>query len=1132
MGNINRTLSDTSQKDMIQNYLKELIAIPASDILVRCSNESSKVVPIPFNLTTEFKLDVTPRFKRIWKQSTELFKEAAIETLCVSFGGISLDNNSESTTPLFLIKASCSFVEQKTVVKITIDPTTVILNPFLVQKWTEDKKEIRIDETLTWEDNYLQVINQVRSHYPDAVISDCSFIGNFHYHRFALLREMELLVDLPLNNVLGTLLGEASIEEKSTIKLTEQQISSLDADQAKIVHALSESNCVVEGPPGAGKSDLITNLSAKLMFGQHHHLILSEKKSALEVLLRKLKEFQLDHFVGSFLEDDSPIGFLKKTMATWNKLEQINTANSTKNLLLSKQKKANLQQLLDKLNSPNLIGETTYASFIELVGDYSLDKVPFEVNVPSIETWNQEKSFVMSIFKNLISKRIFSVFQHAFFKQSYPTNKLVDYTNKLKKIHQVYSINTLEDLFSFKRFFSLIQLFNNESNKSYYDLYHNEKLKRKFLKLSKQFLAVDAKFNSLQLLEKNWINIPSDEVFFTIVERSNATSLLSRFSIKRTLKKWLVEPTINFVDFKMKWEEYILCRTERNRLISELHLLGIHYPTTEIYSILPMLERWEQSSSSDLKTVASWKPEIREQMIELGPIVNECIGWFSKNLILSNDSNYWEVLALFFEHLEKLESVSGQVAQLSPSVFSLLQKYASVDEIELVVLKSHWVKLGALFPGLMEYKPQNLVKEIEAIIKEEATEFSIFSSQIWEQQRTVFLNYQRLLVTSSAKLSEEDKKLKQLLKQGKRILVKQAGKSRNVMSVRDLIASEAWIWIKLLHPCWVLTPLQLAKFFPMETNLFEALIIDEASQLPLTHSFGALQRSKRALICGDSQQMAPTVYFSSQSEQIDVLYHASFYWKKLYLKHHYRSQHTQLIAFSNRYFYNDELVTYPTSNLESPPLVLHYLEHGRFLNRINEIEARAVVKAVENQLNSSHSIGIVAFSQEQIDCIWKLFSVSTQNRLRSQWENGVGFMKPLEKVQGEECDVLYISMGYAKNEQGNFQLKMGPLNRRYGHRRLNVLFTRAKHHLHFFTSVRSSDFLNTENESINLLKRYLEWLESSPTIPNLVFPFQLNPSIQGNAISLRHVHTSIPSATELVTFYRVLKSRDWEINFC
>jgi hypothetical protein len=102
-------------------------------------------------------------------------------------------------------------------------------------------------------------------------------------------------------------------------------------------------------------------------------------------------------------------------------------------------------------------------------------------------------------------------------------------------------------------------------------------------------------------------------------------------------------------------------------------------------------------------------------MIELGPTVNECIDWFSKNLILSNETNYWDVLEYLFQHLEKLESVSGQVAQLSPSIFSLLQKYPSVDEIELVVLKSHWVKLGALFPGLMEYKPQNLVKEIESI---------------------------------------------------------------------------------------------------------------------------------------------------------------------------------------------------------------------------------------------------------------------------------------------------------------------------------------------------------------------------------------------------------------------------------
>ena len=1107
------------------------MTIPSSDILMRCSAESSKVVALPFEVSsTEFKLPVSLQLKRILKQASELYKESAIDTLCISFGGVLVD--SHVTTPLFLVNATCTFSNQKGLANMTIDRSKAILNPFLVHKWAEEGKKISLEEHITWEENYANVCNQVLDQYKDAVISNVSFLGNFHYHRFAFLREMELLVDVPLNKVLGTMLGEVVVNNVPPLLLTDQQISSLDADQAEVIKAVQHSNCVVEGPPGAGKSDLIANLSTKLMFGQHLHLILSEKKSALDVLLQKFRGHELDDFVGSFLEEDTPNGFLKKIMVTWKKLEQATNTSCGPNLLLSHQKKASLQQLLDKLNSPNLIGETTYTSFIEWLGNRSLEEVPFEVNVPSIESWKHEKSSVVQLLNLNVSFRLFSSIRPTFFKQSNPTNKLVEYTNKLKEVNTVFQLTINEDFFSFKRYFSLIQLYNNESNKSYFLIFNNDKKQKKFLKISKLYLAIDARFKSLKSLENNWINLPSDEVFFALEKQFSASSFLRRISLKIKLKKWFIEPTINFVEFSRKWNDYLDCRNERNRLISELHLLGIHFPETEIYSVLSLLERWDQSAISDLKTVASWEPKQRESMIEIGLKVNECADWFSRNIQLTDGKSYLEVLDELCYHIEIVEIAAPQMANLSPAVYGLMQKFDTVDEIERVVLKSHWVKLGALFPSLMNFKPQTLIHEVETILKEEASEFSLFSKQIWERQRATFLDYQRLLVTSTAKLSQDQKDLRQLLKHGKRILVKQAGKSRNLMSVRDLINSDAWIWIKLLHPCWVLTPLQLSKFFPMESDMFESVIIDEASQLPLTHSFGALQRSKRALICGDSQQMAPTLYFSAQSEQIDVLHHASFYYKKLYLKHHYRSQHTHLIAFSNRYFYNDELVTYPSSNLSTPPIVLHFLDKGRFVNRSNKIEALEVVKSVESELNSNRSIGIVAFSQEQIDCIWNLFSESTQDSLKSRWEMGEGFMKPLEKVQGDECDVLFISMGYAKNEQGNFQLKMGPLNRRNGHRRLNVLLTRAKHQLHFFTSVRSKDFTYSENESMNLLKGYIEWLETSPSLPNLVFPFQLNPSIQGNNVSFCNIHTSIPSATELVTFYRVLKSRGWEINFC
>lgn len=1123
-------MSETSQKDLIKSYLNELMTIPASDILMRCSVESSKVVALLFDLgSTEFKLPVSLQLKRILKQASELFKESAIDTLCVSFGGVEVD--SHETTPLFLVNATCTLSNQKGIANITIDRSRAILNPFLVHKWAKEGKEISLEEHFTWEENYANVCDQVLGQFKDAVISNVSFVGNFHYHRFAFLREMELLIDEPLNKVLGSILGEVPVNDVPQLSLTDQQISSLDADQAEVIKAVQHSNCVVEGPPGAGKSDLIANLSTKLMFGQHLHLILSEKKSALDVLLRKFRGYELDDFVGSFLQEDTPNGFLKKIMATWKKLEQASNINYGPNLLLSHQKKASLQQLLDKLNSPNLIGETTYASFIEWVGNRSLEEVPFEVNVPSIESWKHEKLSVVQLLKLNVSFRLFSSIRPAFFKQSNPTNKLVEYTIKLKELNAVFELNIEEDFFSFKRYFSLIQLYNNESNKSYFSLFNNHKIQKKFLKISKLYLAIETRFNSLKSLEKNWINLPTDEVFFALEKQISATSLLRRISSKIKLKKWFFEPTINFVDFSRKWNDYLDCRNERNRLISELHLLGIHFPESEVYSILSLLEPWNQSAISDLKTVSSWEPKRRDLMFEIGSKFNECADWLSHNIQLKDGQSYLEVLDELCHHLEIVEIVAPQLANLSPAVYGLMQKFDTVDQIERVVLKSHWVKLGALFPSLMNFNPHTLVDEVETILKEEASEFLLFSKQIWERQRAIFLDYQRLLVTSTSKLSSDQQNLRQLLKQGKRILVKQAGKSRNLMSVRDLIHSEAWIWIKLLHPCWVLTPLQLAKFFPMESDMFEVLVIDEASQLPLTHSFGALQRSKRALICGDSQQMAPTLYFSAQSEQIDVLHQASFYWKKLYLKHHYRSQHTQLIAFSNRYFYNDELVTYPSSNLSVPPIVLHYLEDGRFVHRMNEMEALEVVKSVECELNSNRSIGIVAFSQEQIDCIWNLFSESTQDSLKYLWEKGEGFMKPLEKVQGDECDVLFISMGYAKNEQGNFQLKMGPLNRRNGHRRLNVLLTRAKHQLHFFTSVRSKEFTYSENESMNLLKGYIQWLESSPSIPSLVFPFLSSSLIQGDTVLFQNVHVSIQSATELTTFYNVLKSRGWKIKF-
>jgi superfamily I DNA and/or RNA helicase len=63
------------------------------------------------------------------------------------------------------------------------------------------------------------------------------------------------------------------------------------------------------------------------------------------------------------------------------------------------------------------------------------------------------------------------------------------------------------------------------------------------------------------------------------------------------------------------------------------------------------------------------------------------------------------------------------------------------------------------------------------------------------------------------------------------------------------------------------------------------------------------------------------------------------------------------------------------------------------------------------------------------------------------------FVKNLENVQGDERDVIFISTTYGPDARGNQYQRFGPINGAGGHRRLNVLFTRAKKRVVVFSSL-------------------------------------------------------------------------------
>src|SRR5713101_4215431 len=133
------------------------------------------------------------------------------------------------------------------------------------------------------------------------------------------------------------------------------------------------------------------------------------------------------------------------------------------------------------------------------------------------------------------------------------------------------------------------------------------------------------------------------------------------------------------------------------------------------------------------------------------------------------------------------------------------------------------------------------------------------------------------------------------------------------------------------------------------------------------------------------------------------------------------------------------------------------------------------------------SLGVVALNFEQRELIEDLldrrlqtepFAIAYQERMNSGPEPL--FIKNLENVQGDERDVIFVSVTYGPDAKGNQYQRFGPINGPNGHRRLNVLFTRAKKRVEVFSSL-DPDKIKTASSSswgLRALKQYLTFARS------------------------------------------------------
>ncbi|MBI2589626.1 DUF3320 domain-containing protein [Candidatus Berkelbacteria bacterium] len=339
------------------------------------------------------------------------------------------------------------------------------------------------------------------------------------------------------------------------------------------------------------------------------------------------------------------------------------------------------------------------------------------------------------------------------------------------------------------------------------------------------------------------------------------------------------------------------------------------------------------------------------------------------------------------------------------------------------------------------------------------------------------------------------------------ILRKEMEKKKRLKPLRVLFNEIPQV-LQALKPCFLMSPLSVSTFLKPGSFHFDLVIFDEASQLPTPETIPSILRAKQVVVAGDSNQLPPSSFFRTnleddsneweegQIEELESLLDdckASVpFFQETDLKWHYRSRDERLINFSNHYYYENHLITFPSPSidLKKSGVVLEYVPDGvwdRGGSRINRKEARHVAKLIIEQLKSEpeKTLGVVSFNASQKEAIEDALEEELQTHkdltaLMDPERAEAFFVKSLENVQGDERDVIIISVGYGKAQDGKMSLNFGPLNTTGGWRRLNVLVTRAKWKTILVTSVRSSELvgINPESKGPVGLKNYIQYAET------------------------------------------------------
>ena len=471
--------------------------------------------------------------------------------------------------------------------------------------------------------------------------------------------------------------------------------------------------------------------------------------------------------------------------------------------------------------------------------------------------------------------------------------------------------------------------------------------------------------------------------------------------------------------------------------------------------------------------------------------------------ILRGNTSYIRLVYDALDNYIALRDINKLIENLDKNQLSILNFAYTISK--------SYANYSDIIDKIMELRIYHEVIHYEDVCKDDLAKMVDFSNIT---ARIFKLKEQQLEVANKLAAGKNSRDYEELYNSAKnnKDYLYQISKKQKYWPIRKMMEVYGE-FVLSLFPCWLLSPENVSSLLPLEKNMFDIVIFDEASQVFIESTIPTIYRGKNIVVAGDAKQLRPSTTFMKRylggdpENQEDYAVQAALEVDSLLdlavsryessnLTYHYRSRHSELIDFSNNAFYSSNLEVAPniSRNVKSKPIE-RYKVAGKLIDRKNLIEAKKIVELLKEIFKTrkhNESIGIITFNTEQQSCIadcidresskdpeFRSDMLKETHRLEDGEDTSI-FIKNLENVQGDERDIIIFSIGYAENAEGKVYTNFGSLSSEGGENRLNVAITRAKSKIIVVTSIEP-EILKVDTAKHlgpKLLKKYLMYVRA------------------------------------------------------